>query len=345
MKKLLALTMSTLMSAMLFAGCGSDKNEQTPGESKPATEGALKTGLAVITSASSSKDSAEGKDGTGQVDSTIIAVTVDKDGKIVDCIIDGAQTRINFDAKGKLTSDLAAEIKTKNELGDSYGMKKASGIGKEWYEQAAALASYVKGKTVEEVKSIKVSEDGKPAESDLSASVTISISGYVNGIEKAVKNAKELGANAGDKLGLGAITTISNSKDASAEDGIAQAATDYAVVTVDKNGKITSAIIDASQTDVKFSAEGKITSDPKAEYKTKAEIGDDYGMKKASGIGKEWYEQVNSFADYMKGKTLAEIKGITLSEGKPSASDIKSSVTISVGGYIAVIEKAVDSIK
>ena len=38
---------------------------------------------------------------------------------------------------------LAPSFPSKNELGGGYGMGKASSIGKEWNEQAAALADYV----------------------------------------------------------------------------------------------------------------------------------------------------------------------------------------------------------
>lgn len=68
-------------------------------------------------------------------------------------------------------------------------MKKVSSIGKEWNEQAAAFAKYVTGKTLDEVKGIKV-EDGKAADADLKASVTVSIGDYIKVIEKAVNNAK-----------------------------------------------------------------------------------------------------------------------------------------------------------
>jgi hypothetical protein len=39
-------------------------------------------------------------------------------------------------------------------LGDGYGMRSASKIGKEWNEQANAFAAYVIGKTVDEVKAL-----------------------------------------------------------------------------------------------------------------------------------------------------------------------------------------------
>ena len=79
-------------------------------------------------------------------------------------IIDGVQANINFDTTGTVTSDLTAKVQTKNELGEAYGMKAASGIGKEWNEQAAAFASYVTGKTLDEAMGIAVTEEGKAAD-------------------------------------------------------------------------------------------------------------------------------------------------------------------------------------
>ena len=346
MKKVLALGLSLSLATVMFAGCGSD-NDSSSSKSDAgakATTGSLKTGLAVISKTDKSKDVSD-KDGIAQIDSTIVAVTVDKDGKIVECVIDAAQTKINFDATGKLKTDLKTEFKTKDELGKDYGMVKASKIGKEWYEQSAAFAKYVTGKTVDEVKGIKLSDDGKVTDTDLATSVTVSVGAYIEAIEKAVKNSKELGAKAGDKLGLGIVTNIAKSTDAGEKDGVAQAYSNYGVVTIDKAGKITSATIDASQTNVNFSKAGKITSDLTAQNMTKDELGDKYGMKKASSIGKEWYEQAAAFSKYVTGKTLDEVKGIKIENGKATDTDLKASVTVGIADYIAVISKAVGTAK
>ena len=82
---------------------------------------------------------------------------------------------------------MEAEVATKNQLGDAYGMKKASGIGKEWNEQAAAFCEYVTGKTVEEVTGIALTEKGAPADADLAASVTVSVGDFLTLIEKAAQ--------------------------------------------------------------------------------------------------------------------------------------------------------------
>lgn len=335
MKKILALTAAVMLTATIFAGCKKD-----------VSDSAVKTGLAVISSTSKSADV---KDGTGlaQIDSVVAAVTVDKDGRILKCVIDAAQTKINFDAAGKITTPLDTPFKTKNELGDDYGMKKVSGIGKEWYEQAAAFAKYVEGKTANEVAAIAVNDEKKATGADLTGSVTMSIGDHIKAVQKAVNNAKDLGAKGADKLGLGVITTIDKSKDATdAAAGLAQAYSHYSVTTTDADGKITSCLIDASQTNVNFDKAGKITSDLNAEQKTKFEIGDAYGMKKVSGIGKEWNEQASAFASYAVGKKVSDIKGIAVDETEhPTGSDLKSSVTVSVGGFIGTIEKSVAGAK
>ena len=69
-------------------------------------------------------------------------------------------------------------------------MRKASGIGKEWNEQAAAFAEYVKGKTVSEVKGIAMNEEGAPSATELSSSVTIHVTDLITVIEKASQNAR-----------------------------------------------------------------------------------------------------------------------------------------------------------
>ncbi|HPV84764.1 MAG TPA: hypothetical protein PL127_00890, partial [Sedimentibacter sp.] len=66
--------------------------------------------------------------------------------------------------------------------------KKASAIGKEWYEQADAFADYVVGKTVEEIKGIAVDESGHATEEDLVSSVTVGIVDLKTIFEKAYNN-------------------------------------------------------------------------------------------------------------------------------------------------------------
>jgi hypothetical protein len=342
MKKILSLLFSLVFVVFMLAACGSNNTGDTDKSDKDAAS--VKTGIAVTTSLGDSTN-AGAENGLAQVDSTIAAVTVDADGKIVDCKIDAVQTKINFSAEGKIVTDKASKIKSKQELGTDYGLKAKSGIGKEWNEQADAFAKYVIGKTVDEVKGIAVNEEGVATDTDLTSSVTIHIGDFITTIEKAVANAKDLGAGSKDKLGLAVITDIADSTDATADaEGLAQAYSYYAAVTTDTDGKVTSSVLDASQGKVNFDTKGTITTDLTAKVQTKQELKDDYGMKAKSGIGKEWYEQANSFADYVKGKTLDGVKGIAVTdEGTAKDADLVSSVTVHIGPFIEVVEKAIEN--
>ena len=353
MKKLLTLLLSLTLVVSMLTACGKSddgKKDPTVAPTKkaetttaptnaPTTEGAAKTGLAVITSLEKSANPGDA-DGLAQVDSTVVAVLVGADGKIISCKIDASQAKINFSKEGKLVTDLKTTFKSKQELGTEYGMTKASKIGKEWNEQANAFASYVEGKTVEEVKGIALKE-GVPSDADLASSVTIHVSDYIAAIEKAVANAQDLGAKSTDKLGLSVTTDLGQSKDASADaEGLAQAYSFYSAVTT-ADGKITSCYIDASQGSVNFDTKGTITTDLKVAPQTKQELKEAYGMKKVSKIGKEWNEQANAFAAYATGKTADEVKGIAISkEGLASDADLVSSVTVHVSPFITIVEKA-----
>jgi hypothetical protein len=118
---------------------------------------------------------------------TDIAVVTSADGVVTSCIIDSVQAKIGFDATGTITTDLSAKIATKNELGADYGMVAWGGAIAEWNEQAAAFASYVTGKTAEEIAGIAITETTKPADgSDLASSVTIAIGGFQALMAKAL---------------------------------------------------------------------------------------------------------------------------------------------------------------
>lgn len=357
MKKQISMFMAAVLAAGTIAGCSAKQEapaetttqppvqtETNEGNASTDTAEGLRTGMAVISSMESSKNAGE-KDGNAQVDSVVAAVVLDTDGKIVSCVLDTAQSKMGFTAEGKVV--MTDEFKTKKELGDAYGMKAASAIGKEWHEQAAAMEEYVVGKTVEEVKGIAVDEDTKTTEADLAAGVTMKIGSYIEAIEAAAKNAAVLGTQAGDKLGIGVMTNMEKSKDATAEkDGQCQAYSTYVATTVGADGKITASIIDCTQGTVTFDAAGTITSDLTAGVKTKKELGDAYGMKAASGIGKEWFEQAAAMEAYVIGKTADEVAGIAVDEDtKTTDADLAAGVTISIGDFQAAIAKAAANAK
>ena len=361
MKKV-SLILVAAMLASLLAGCAGtpvvyytdctcpvdshetavEATEAVAVETQPAAEGALKTGLYISTGIAESKSASEEGNGEAKYDVTMVAVLVDDNGVIQECIIDGISTSVAFDAAGVIATDLTAAPQTKNELGDNYGMVAWGGAIAEWDEQAAALASYAVGKTVEELKSGAIDETGKaPAGSDLATSATIYLGGYVSAIEAAAANAQHLGAQAGDTLKLATITGIDSSKSADAENA-GNAQLDATVTALTMNGDtITSCIIDAVQAKVAFDAAGVITSDVSAPVATKNALGENYGMVAWGGAIAEWDAQAASFAAYVTGKTAEEVAGIAVTETtKPAEADLAASVTIAIGGFQALIAKA-----
>lgn len=346
MKKFLTLTISMVMVLMLLVGCVPTQVHVCPEGGHPAPapapeEGAVKTGLAVLGSLDGSKSATADEAGIAKYDVTLVAVTVDANGVIEQCIIDGISSEVNFDAAGVVTTDLSAPVQTKNELGENYGMKAYGGSKYEWNEQAAALAEYAVGKTVNELKNGAINESGTAADADLASVATIYLGGYVAAIEEAAKNADYLGAHTGDRLVLATMNDLGSSTNADAENaGLAQL--DVNVTAVTMNGDvITSCIIDGLQAKVNFDTTGTITSDVSAGVLSKNQLGADYGMKAWGGAIAEWNEQATSFAKYVTGKTAAEVAGIAVNEQtKPTDADLSSSVTIAVGGFQALLAKA-----
>jgi hypothetical protein len=354
MKKLSAI-LSLALVICLLAGCAgspviyytnctcpTDSQEQTPATQPAETkapevvvEGEVKTGLAIVTTV------AESADGEAKYDVTVAAVNVDENGIITACYIDSVGTSVKFGTDGVITSDIAAEVLTKNELGDNYNMKLYGNAKYEWYEQAAALADYAVGKTVEELRAGAVNESGKAADADLATSATIRLDTYVDAIEKAVANAQYLGAQGGDALKAAVISSLSDSKSADAENaGNAQLNVD--AVALNMNGEvITACALDSVQAKVAFDAAGVITSDITAAVQTKNELGEGYGMKAWGKATFEWNEQAANFAAYVTGKTVAEVTGIAVDEAtKPADADLAASVTIKIGTFQELIAKA-----
>lgn len=315
------------------AGSHSGTEETTPAATVPVSEGAVKTGLAIVTTLSGTDASAEAE-GKVEYDVTLVAVNVDDNGVITACKIDSLGASVSFDTTGAITSDITAELQTKNEKGDSYGMVTYGGAVAEWYQQADALARYAVGKTLEELKSGAIDETGYAADADLATSATIYLGGYVSAIEAAVNNAQHLGAQAGDELVLASINTLSSSVT-----GTAQLDCSAVALTIN-GGVITSCFIDALQAKVTMDENGAITSDLSAGALTKNQLGYDYGMVAWAGATYEWFEQAANFSVYVTGKTPAEVAGITVSEGKPADADLAATVTISIGDFQALIAKA-----
>ncbi len=357
MKKTLILVLALVMALSLLAGCGNNNQpsatpsgetasqSQTTTETASAETAAVKTGLGAVISIAKSTGATADAAGLAETDVVMAAVTVGADGKIVDVKIDSLQAKINFDVAGQISTDTATVPETKVEMGAAYGMASASSIGKEWYEQIAALEDWMTGKTIEEIMAMQLDAEGKTAEADLTSSVTIHVTDYLNAVQKAVANAQDFGqaVSGATKTGIGSNASLASSKSAAADaEGVAQTDNVMAAVTVDDKGVIVGVIIDTAQVKIAIDAAGQITTDLSAELKTKVELGAAYGMASASSIGKEWYEQIAALGQWMIGKTIDQVAAIQLdAEGKTTEADLTSSVTIHVSDYIKVVQEAV----
>lgn len=135
--------------------------------------------------------------------------------------------------------------------------------------------------------------------------------------------------------------------------GVDAAGTTTAVVYVDNSGKIASVFID--------NVYGKKQADGTTVYTTKQALGTGYGMKTASSIGSEWFEQVDKFADkvvkeqgiswvemkYRVAKTdgtfeFTSTKPDAQTEDKKNYTDSVSGVTISVDATVEAVKNALD---
>lgn len=131
-------------------------------------------------------------------------------------------------------------------------------------------------------------------------------------------------------------TSYSGSKSASADaDGLALAAVDIYAVTINSEGVIVDCKIDAIQAKTNFDASGVITTDLTSAILSKMELQDDYAMRPASGIGAEWFEQVEALEDYCVGKTPEEVAGIALDgDGKATDADLIAGITMPLADFV-----------
>ena len=344
--KRIGLFLLTFLMALGAVGCSPKENNSSSESSKASsqasssasgmTAGGVKFGMTVQADIASSKEATADRDGTAQVDAVLAAVVLDAEGKILQCRIDEVQNKMSFSASGALKTSKETAFATKREVGNNYGMKAASSIGKEWFEQVDALEAYLKGKTADQVAEVPTDEDGY-ATDDLKASCTISLSKILPTVEKACREAQDSTASAEDELKISAVSKMAEqSKDAeSGAEGICRADSAFCALLT-KNGKITDCRVDELQATVKITDKGMISSDTEEAVQTKKQLGDAYGVKGASSIGKEWYSQAQALEAFVA-RTGAAPQ--TDADGYAADADLKAGCTIGVAGMKEGIEK------
>ncbi len=314
MNKLLKVVAASALIATALVGCG--------GEKEPASGGATaakyaKVGLGIVSTLNEE----------GQVNSTMAALGLDKDGKIQYIDIDVAQSTPGA-GEGKELD------KSKKERGADYKMKEASAIKKEWDEQAKAFETWATGKTADDVAKVETMDfhGGKAPNkgTDLAAGCTIVIDDMLGAVAKAAKNAQAVEAA---KIGIGEIMANDAEKK--------QLNTTVALVATDADGKIVYSNLDVAQI---YSKDGK------AIVETKAELKDAYAMKPASGIKKEWFEQAKAFEDWAKGKTADEVAKVETMDyhgGKApnKGTDLAAGCTMVIDDMLAAYAEAFTAAK
>ena len=152
-----------------------------------------KTGLGVVVDATVADEDAENEKGaSAQIDTTIAVVALDEAGTIVASQIDVAQQKVAFDMDGVAGE---TDLRTKTEKEFDYNMKAFGGSVAEWFEQVNAFETWMNGKTVADVTGMEFTTNSHgyedtPAAEDLKASCTISMTAFLNAIQKAADAAK-----------------------------------------------------------------------------------------------------------------------------------------------------------
>lgn len=324
MKKIFAFVLAVCM-ILALAACGAPKTAE------------YKLGMGISLNMNSSKEN------NAQVDATVAAVVLDKDGKIVACKIDVAQNKMDV-TDGQV--DTAKAFKTKVELKEDYGMTKASAIGLEWYQQAENFEKYVIGKTADEVAAIETRVDGShtvAVDEALYATCSMSIADFMEAIVKACNDeqGKTFQSDGNFKLGLAANTKADESTAAAADaEGVVKMYSEFGAVVIGSDGKILAAVTDATQPQIKIDTAGQIVD---TSFKgTKRELKEEYGMSKIGAV--EWYIQAQNFTDYVAGKTAEELNATeTVEDGAHilfKDETLRASCSISIDGMIAVLVKA-----
>ena len=296
----------TLAAALTLTGCGGGNSGSSSGSvsgstsvgSSAAQSAAWRTGLGVLTETT-------GTDRAGNIHTVAAAVLLDADGKLAGVTLDELELSVSADSTGKVTTP--TDTRTKRQKGKDYPLAEVSGLKKGWAEQADAFGSWLEGKTPDEVKKLKTDADGKPTEADLLSGCTIAVDRYRDAVVRAYENAQVLGAARGDtvKLGVEVAEMPQGLAGTDDKDAQVQAKITLAVVTMDENARVTSAIGDMTEPELSVSADGTVSA-PREPVYTKNELGDRYGMRSAS---------------VRQGMVRAQRRLVRLSEGQKRRGD------------------------
>lgn len=325
MKKFFSLGLCLMMicSVLFIGGCSK----------KPS---ALKFGAGVYVSSPAVTDASADSEGTGKIDITVAAVSVDADGKIVACAIDTISNSVKYDAEGKAIANDG--FKTKYERGSDYGMVAYGGSAKEWFEQVDAFETVVAGKTLDEVRAL-VAEGNKGNSDVINAGCTIEIDEFVAAVEKAYNAAAESDVTANDTIKVTAATEQTCTDATEEKNGSNKVSTYVFAAALNAEGKVVAASSDCVDVSFTFDTKGVSAFDASKAVISKKEQGSNYGMVAYGGSAKEWFEQAAAFDAACIGKTANEISGLIADDNKGVKDLQDAGCTIDISGFVKAASK------
>ena len=136
-----------------------------------------------VNTAQSTTDATDEKNGTNQLDVTVVAAAVNADGTVAAIASDCVQFKFGFTLAGATTFDATKTIQSKRELGANYGMVAYGGAAKEWFEQADAFNALCIGKTAAQIVAL-CAADNYGTDEVKAAGCTVLVDGLTKAADK-----------------------------------------------------------------------------------------------------------------------------------------------------------------
>lgn len=295
------VALSASIVAMMLSGCSGDSSQS--GESATAataaeTEAAETTAAAAAaTTAATEAPAGATQESDGDDFSVATGVSYDDSWGI---------TVANIIKKDDQTFKILLDTVhpegglSSKEKFDDYGLKDVSSIGKEWWEQVSSFETWAEGN---DLSTLNLDDSGHDV--DAVTGATINLKNFTDAMENAKTDVAETdgfqvktGTSYSDQWGITVVNVI------------------Y------KDGEVFKVLADTVRPDGGLSSKEKFN---------------DYGIKEASSMNKEWWEQIVSFEDWAKDHDVDDLK---LDEEGHDV-DAVTGATINVSYFVEAMKDAV----
>lgn len=212
-KKILAILLCSVMILAVSAGCSSANIHlgqasivSTATTFEKASEQAQTPEVPETTDESSGDENPEEPvipvqptnnfdGGSVNVNVTTASIAIDDEGIIKSLKLDKYEIAVEVDKNGCLVGDISTDgVKSAKEMQYEYGLKSASKLSLEWFEQVANFEKWAVGQKVDQLLAMKTTfiDESRPAvpnEPDLNVSVSISVDTFLKAIRAAAIDA------------------------------------------------------------------------------------------------------------------------------------------------------------